>query len=239
MKWIGLILLLAAGGLKSGPVEACSCMELKFSELVSRADRIFIGQVVMNARSDTTSNYLFKAYTVFKGQQADTISIKVDMRTNCAMGFKPAGEYLVFSAQGYTNMCMQNEPLPFSRNIGKLRFLLEPGFAATIGQSASPLLTENEAVYLSHEINLKPDDFSFTQKRVGFIDTDRAITKQVFFTKWAGKHLSAGLIVLSEKEKQRFRGYDAIIVAWRKRITPNYSKGFRKRAARRVVQLGA
>ena len=134
-------------------------------------------------------------------------------------------------------MCWQNERLAASQSIGKLRYVLEPGFAATIGQSNEPLLTENEAIYLSHTINQKPAGFSFAQKRIGFVEINCAITKQAFFQKYAGRNISACLIILSEQEKQRSGDYDAILVLYRKRLGADYSRGFRKRAARRVARL--
>lgn len=134
-------------------------------------------------------------------------------------------------------MCMQNERLTVSQSIGKLRYLLEPSFAATVGQSNEHLLNENEAIYLNHTIREKPLNFSFAQKRIGFVETDCALTKQTFFQKYAGRNISAGLIILSEQEKQRCGGLDAIVVAHRKRLGTTYSRGFRKRAARRVARL--
>jgi hypothetical protein len=236
MKKLWWILVLT-GLLKGTPAAACSCIDLSFAELVGRADHIFTGQVLQRVDSDTISQYTFRIATVFKGPQQQTATVNVYMRTNCATVFQEKENYVIFSRQGYTDMCLQNERLAVSQSIGQLRYLLESGFAATVGQSNEPLLTENEAIYLRHTINQKPAGFSFAQKRVGYVETDCAITKQAFFQNHAGRAIRAGLIILSEQEKQRFGGFDALIVAYRKRFRANYSRGFRKRAARRVVRL--
>lgn len=236
MKKLWWILVLT-GLLKGTPAAACSCIDLPFAELVGRADHIFIGQVLQRVDLDTINQYTFRITTVFKGLQQQTATVSVYMRTNCATVFQENEKYVIFSSQGYTDMCLQNERLAVSQSIGKLRYLLEPGFAATIGQSNEPLLTENEAIYFSHTINQKPAGFSFAQKRVGYIENNCATMKQTFFEKYGGRNISAGLIILSEQEKQRFGGYDAIIVTYRKRITARYSNGFRKRATRRVARL--
>ena len=223
------------------PLQACECVSLSFAEEVSRADYIFIG-TVLDGYSHSEDyvhkdmHYRFSIQKVFKGTRTDTVATGFG-GGDCGMGFKLGETYLVYTTNGATTACRRNELLAKSSDVGRLLYLFEPGFAATVGKSNAPLLTENEAIYLGYEFNRESSNFIFSGKKMGYIESDCAITKQTFFQKFAGGNISTGLIILSEQEKHRFGGFDAIVVAYRKRFRAEYSRGFRKRAARRVRRL--
>jgi len=241
MKKLILYLIIQLSVACAVSAHACECVSQSFSDEVGRADYIFIGTALdkyshEEGYTHKDIHYRFSIQKVFKGNRADTVITGLGSG-DCGTNFKLGETYLIYVTNGRTTACRRNQLVVESSDLGRLLYLFEKDFAATVGQSNELLLTENEAIYLSHIINQKPAGFSFAQKRVGYVETDCAITKQAFFQKYAGKAISAGLIILSEQEKQRFGGFDALIVAYRKRFRADYSRGSRKRAARRVVRL--
>ncbi len=75
-------------------------------------------------------------------------------------------------------------------------------------------------------------DFDFYGKKIAFAFNGSFIDKQQYFNNWGGKEVVNNLIILTDKEKQKANGYDAIIVSWRKQ---SGSKNFRKRLVKRLT----
>jgi hypothetical protein len=93
-------------------------------------------------------------------------------------------------------------------------------------------LTDNEAEYFNAELQSQRKDFDFRSKKVAFALNSSFIEKQQYFKNWGGKDVSNNLIILTDQEKQKANGYDAIIVSWRKQ---GVSDGFRKRLIKRLT----
>jgi hypothetical protein len=227
-------LLILWFSLNSVVAMACQCFSFSPAEAQARSDLAFTGKVIRTKFSDTVIYYTFRVDTVFKGKNADTLYI-YSSSTNCGSHFQLNKTYLVYAREGATSLCSGNELLAEpEKETARLRFRFEPEFAATIGKTTAPLLTHNEAVYLDTDVKSKPADFSFQHKRVGFIYTEQAVTKQEYFAQWGGRLTVSEVFVLSDAEKQQLGGYDAIVVAW---PTGGITKAFRQRALRRVKRL--
>lgn len=212
----------------------CECFSKDFVEEVAQSDYIFIGKVVEKYAS-SRMDYKFSISRVFKGNPGDTVTIRSGFGGgDCGMVFEIGEAYIVYSLNGYTSSCRKNELVANSNELGKLLYLSQKDFATTVGKSTAPLLTENEAQYFTYELKRESSDFNFYEKKVGFMYNSIAIDKQQYFEKWGGRYVVNQLIVLTEKEKQIVKGYDAIIVSWRK---SGVSKAFRKTAIERFSNL--
>ena len=118
---------------------------MPFSEEVAYADQVFIGTVIKKTDSDMVY-FLFSVSQIFKGNKADTLTIKTGFGGgDCGVKFEIGKEYLVYSHSSQTSICRRNAFANNNRDIIKLRFLFDSIFSATIGKSTSPALTENEA----------------------------------------------------------------------------------------------
>lgn len=235
MKTRFFCLLLLWSSLSSLAAVACECVSVPLTETAARNDQIFTGKVIWIRSSEQVFHYTFLINTVFKGKNADTVQVYSNGTTNCGMRFQANATYLVYARGGATGLCSGNELLAEpEKEMARLRFRFEPEFAATIGKTTAPLLTQNEADYLNTDVKLKPAGFFFQHKRVGFVYDEQALTKQEYFAKWGGWHTVSEVIIFSDTEKQQTGGYDAIVVAWRK---GGVTKAFRQRALRRIKRL--
>ena len=205
---------------------------MKFSEEITYADQIFIGKVIKKTTSDM-AYYLFSISQTFKGDNPDTITIKTGFGgTDCGMEFETGKEYLVFSHDKRTSRCRRNAFATNNPDINKLRYLLNKGFSATVGETINPDLTENEANYFNSEFSEQRKDFDFLGKRVAFVSGTSFIDKKKYFKNYGGNEVVANLVTLTEEEKLKANGYDAIIVLWRKQ---GVSKSFRKKLIKRLT----
>ena len=75
-------------------------------------------------------------------------------------------------------------------------------------------------------------DFDFHGKKVAFVLGALFIDKKKYFKDQGGKEVVANLVILTEEEKLKANGYDAIIVLWRKQ---GVSKSFRKKIIKRLT----
>ena len=204
---------------------------MKFSEEVSYADQIFIGKVIKKTTSDM-AYYLFSISQTFKGSKPDTITIKTGFGgPDCGMEFETGKEYLVFSHSKQTSRCRRNALASNNRDINKLKYLLNRRFSASVGETTNPDMTENEADYFNSEFFPQRKEFDFHRKKVAFVLRTSFIDKEQYFKDYGGNEVVANLVILTEEEKQKANGYDAIIVLWRKQ---GVSNSFRKKIIKRL-----
>jgi hypothetical protein len=116
-----------------------------------------------------------------------------------------------------------------------------------LGADNNPRLNESEGHLLDSLLQAQRHDFEFTNKRVSFIyggSTGNAFQpKSEFFSKnvlpWTTKGETPGLqlLILTDSEKIRSGGYDALVVAWAKILFTQHRKDkmLRKLAAKRGV----
>lgn len=142
------------------------------------------------------------------------------------MQFEVGKTYIVYSFFKETSRCRRNSLLKDNADIGKLKYMFEYGFSSGIGKTTDPILTENEAEYFNYDLLTQRKAFDFHQKKVAFVSGSPFIDKQQYFKNWGGNDVANYLIILSEEEKQKTNGYNAIIVSWRKRAISN---SFRKK----------
>ena len=81
-------------------------------------------------------------------------------------------------------------------------------------------------MYFNFEFLTQRKAFNFQGKKIAFVIKHMLIDKEQYFKEYDGKEPTANLIILTEEEKQKANGYDAIIGLWRKQ---GMSKHFRKR----------
>jgi hypothetical protein len=212
--------------------QACKCAVTPLSEQVANADQIFIGTVIKKTSTDMVY-FLFSISHVFKGETADTLTIKTGFGGgDCGVRFEIGKQYLVFSYFGQTSICRSNGLASNNPDIVKLRFLFDSSFSSNIVKSTSPILTQNEAIYYNNEFLTQRNDFDFQGKKISFVEKRSFIDKEQFFKKYGGKAPKENLIILTEEEKQKTKGYDAIIVLWRKH---GEAKHFRKRIIKELT----
>lgn len=224
-----LILLATIGTLTS---HACKCNILSFSEEVAGADHIFTGTVVNKSTADK-AYYLFTVSKTFKGDSADTLTIATGFGgPDCGMMFEVGKTYLVYAHNRQTTSCRRNAPADNNTDLSKLKYLFDTTFSGDVGKTSDPVLTDNEAEYLNAELTEHRRDFSFQGKKVAFVLSGSFIDKRQYFNNWGGRKVVNNLIVLTNEEKQKANGYDAIIVSWRKQ---GVSNGFRKRLIKRLA----
>jgi hypothetical protein len=229
MKQTFLILVATLGTLTT---YACKCYHGTFSEEVAQADQIFIGTVLKKTSADKTY-YLFSVSQIFKGSKTDTLTIKTGFGgPDCGMVLEIGKSYIVYSNNKQTTWCRRNSFADRNTDLGKLKYLFQSGFSEEIGKTTSPILTNNEAEYFNAELLNQRKDFDFHQKKVGFFLNNSLIDKEQYFKNWGAKDVANILIVLTEEEKQKANGYEAIIVSWRKQ---GISNSFRKRIIRKLA----
>ena len=204
---------------------------MNFSEEISEADQIFVGTVRKKTTADKVY-YLFSISQIFKGDKADTLTIKTGFGgPDCGMIFEVGKTYLIYSHNKQTTWCRRNALSSNNADINKLKYLFDTTFSGDIGKSPNSVLNDNEAEYLIAELTKQREDFNFQGKKVAFFLGGSFIDKQQYFKDWGGKEVVNNLIILTDKEKQRAKGYDAIIVSWRKQ---GVSNGFRKKLIKRL-----
>jgi hypothetical protein len=211
---------------------ACDCRNLTFSEEVAQADQIFIGRALKKETSDYRAYYLFYISKIFKGHKNDTLTIETGLGgPDCGMIFEVGKTYLVYSAYKQTSRCRRNALENNNADIVKLKYLFDSSFSNYIGKTTSPVLTANEAIYFNSDLLTQRKDFDFHGKKVAFVLNSSFIDKAQYFKNWSGNKIVNNLIILTNEEKKKAKGYDAIIVLWRKQ---GVSKSFRKRLIKRV-----
>ena len=99
----------------------------------------------------------------------------------------------------------------------------------SLGLNDDPLLNSMEARYFNIQVQHYRGDFNFHGKRVGFFVENNGkhlFNKKEYFDNWAREHLERKdfgqnqLFILTEEEKEKSKGFDAIIVSWsKKKIT--------------------
>jgi hypothetical protein len=229
MKQTILILLATIGTATS---YACRCNFLTFSEEVVLADQIFIGTVLKKTTADK-AYYLFSVSKTFKGGGGDTLTIKTGFGgPDCGMEFEVGKTYLVYSHNKETTRCRRNALANNNPDLNKLKYLFDTTFSVDIGKATNPILTNNEAAYFNAELLKQRKDFDFKGKKVAFVLSGSFLDKQQYFKNWGGKEVANNLIILTDEEKQKANGYDAIIVSWRKQ---GISNGYKKRLLKRLM----
>jgi len=212
---------------------ACECRNLTLSEEVAQADQVFIGIVLKKETIEYRVYYTFSISKIFKGHKNDTLTIKTGIGgPDCGMIFEVGETYLVYSAYKQTSRCRRNALAKNNADIDKLKYLFDISFSSDIGKTSNPVLTANEATYFNSDLLTQRNDFDFHAKKVAFVLDGSFIDKEQYFKNWGGNKIVSNLIILTEEEKQKANGYDAIIVLWRKK---GVSKGFRKRLIKRLT----
>jgi hypothetical protein len=230
MKQALLILLVIISSSLS--TYACECFRVTFAQEISRSDHIFIGTAIERTITNK-AHYLFEISKTFKGSKVDTVLINTGLGgPDCEIEFEIGKTYIVYLRDNETNRCSRSAPLKNNPDTGKIKYVFETGFSKEAGRTTNPLLTDNEAEYFNYELLAQRNNFDFRQKTVAFVMNDNFIDKQKYFKNWGGNDVVNSLIVLTDDEKQRAKGYDAIIVSWRKQGVSNH---FRKRLLRRLA----
>ena len=212
---------------------ACKCRQLSFSEELAQADQVFTGTVINKTTTDRVY-YLFKISQSYKGNATDTLTIQTGLGGgDCGVQFEPGETYLVYANQQQTNSCRRNAPASNNPDVAKLKYLFDPGFNKEIGQNMQPTLTTSEAEYFNAELAEQRGNFDFHGKKAAFVLSGSFIGKQQYFRDWGGREVTNDLILLSEKEREKTHGYDAIIVSWRKQ---GVGTGFRKKLVKRLAK---
>ena len=211
---------------------ACKCRMLAFSEEVAEADQIFLGTVLNKVIADRTY-YLFTVEKTFKGKNNDTVMISTGLGgADCGAVFEVGTAYIIYSYNKQTTLCRRNALAESNDDLIKLRFLFDTNFSVDIGKTNNPLLTNSEAEYFNAELIRQRENFDFHGKKVALVLSGSVLGKHQYFKRWGGQTVVNNLILLTEEEKQRANGYDAIIVSWRKQ---GVSKGFRKKLVKRLM----
>ena len=228
MKQAFIIILATIGSLTS---YACKCYHARFTEEVSQVDQIFIGTVLKKTSTDK-AYYLFSISQIFKGDKADTLTIKTNFGgPDCGMEFEIGKTYIVYSNNKQTSRCRRNSLANQKSDLGKLKFLFQKEFSGDLGKTTSSALTDNEAEYFNSELFAERKNLDFHGKKVAFVLSGSFINKQLYFKNWGGKDVPNILLVLTEEEKKKSHSYDAIIISWSKKTVSN---GFRKRLIKRL-----
>jgi len=205
---------------------------MTFSEEIAHADQIFVGTVLKKTSADR-AYYLFSVSQMFKGDKADTLTMRTGFGgPDCGMIFEVGKTYLVYSFNKQTTWCRRNALADINADIKILKYLFDTSFSSNIGKTTNPVLTDNEAEYFNAELSNQRKDFDFHERKVAFVLSGSFIDKQQYFKNYGGKEVVNYLILLTDEEKQIANGYDAIIVSWRKQ---SISKGFRKRLIKRLT----
>lgn len=214
---------------------ACRCLPVTFEEELQRSEQVFTGTVIKRTEKDYVAYFLFKVTSAYKGEIKDTITIQSRVGgPACGVNFEVGKDYVVYASESHTNSCRRNERVEKSKDVLKLKFLLDKDFNSGLGQTASPDLNDKESDYFNQKLQSRRGDFSFDKKKVAFVISGSFITKQDYFTKWGDKDAVTDLIILNESEKQKTNGYDAIIVLWRKQ---GIGKSFRKKTIRKLGKV--
>lgn len=223
MKRTFLLLLATIGTLTT---YACKCYTLTFSEEIAQADHIFIGTVLKKTAADK-AYYLFSVSQMLKGDKSDTLTVKTGFGgPDCGVVFEVGKTYLVYTHEKQTTRCRRNALANNNADITKLKYLFDTGFSSNVGKTTSPVLTNNEAEYFNAELLKQRKDVDFHEKKVAFVLNGSFIDKQQYFKNWGGREVASQLIILTDDEKQKANGYDAIIVLGRRQGVDN---SFRKR----------
>jgi len=151
---------------------------------------------------------------------------------DCGMIFEVGKTYLVYSFNKQTSRCRRNALAENNGDINILKNRFDTRFSFDIAKTTSSVLTDNEAEYFNIELSKKRKDFDFHGRKVALVLSGSFIDKTQYFKNYGGKEVVNNLIILTEKEKQKGNGYDAIIVLWRKQ---SVSKCFRKRLIKRLT----
>jgi hypothetical protein len=230
MKHIILIILTV---ITTAVSYACECRITEFSKEVNYADQIFIGKVLNKNITGINAHYLFSVSKIFKGNKVDTLSITTGLGgPDCGMIFQVGETYLVYSQDNQTTRCRRNGLADGNADIVKLKYVFNTYFSNDIGKSDSPVLTDNEAEYFNAEFSKQRKDYDFHGKKVAFVLGSSFIDKEQYFKNYGGKEVVANLTILTEEEKQKANGYNAIIVLWRKQ---SVGKSFRKKIFKRLT----
>ena len=212
---------------------ACECRTMEFSEEVKYADQIFIGKVINKNIIGVNAYYLFSVSKTFKGNMVDTLSITTGVGgPDCGMLFQVGETYLVYSHDKQTTRCRRNALADGNADFVKFKYLFNTNFSNDIGKTDSPVLTDNEAEYFNAEFSKQRKDYDFHGKKVAFVLGGLFIDKEQYFKDYGGKEVVANIVILTEEEKQKANGYDAIIFLWRKQ---GVSKSFRKKIIKRLT----
>lgn len=212
---------------------ACECRNTKLSEEVEYADQIFIGKVLNKNIVGVNAYYLFSISKILKGNKNYTLSIRTGLGgPDCGMEFEVGKTYLVYSRNNQTTRCRRNVLADGDADIVRLKYLLNTYFSNDIGKTDSPLLTDNEAEYFNAEFSKQREDFDFYGKKIAFVLGASFIDKKKYFDDYGGEEVVANLVMLTEEEKLKANGYDAIIVLWRKQGVSNH---FRKKIIKRLT----
>ncbi|HEV7333639.1 MAG TPA: hypothetical protein VGN63_21575 [Flavisolibacter sp.] len=230
MKRPFLILLATIGTLTT---YACRCvLGETFTQEVAQSDQIFVGTVLKKTTAEK-AYYLFSISQMFKGDSVDTLSIKTGFGgPDCGMVFEVGKTYLVYAHNKQTTWCERNALANNNTDIIKLKYLFDSSFSHDIGKTTNSALTDHEAEYFNTELLSLRKDFDFHGKKVAFVLNKSVIDKEQYFKNWGGKEVVNHLIILTNEERQKADGYDAIIVSWRKQ---GVSNGFRKRLIKRLT----
>ena len=131
---------------------ACRCYHSTFTEEVAQSDPIFI-RTVLKKTSANQVYYLFSISQMFKGDKADTLTIRTGFGgPDCGMNFKVGETYIVYSDNKQTSRCRRNSPVDNNIDLDKLKYLFQNGFSSDIGASANPVLTDNESEFFNSEL---------------------------------------------------------------------------------------
>ena len=93
----------------------------------------------------------------------------------------------------------------------------------SLGLDDDPSLNSMEARYFNIQVQHYRGEFDFRGKKVGFFlenNGKRMLNKKEYFDNWAREHLRSKdfgrnqLFILSAKEKEQSKGFDALIVSW-------------------------
>lgn len=188
-------------------VFACRCALVSLTQDFQRADRVFIGTVVDYKVGDK-AYYRFKVEQVFKGSKIDTITILTNVSSAaCGSNFEKGKKYVIFSNDGFTNLCRRNALASNSHDLTRLRYMTDEQFSASLGKDKNPNLTKDEAAYLNETLylQLEQHDFRFNRKKVAFFSDSRLIDKETFFHDWGGKEIICQLMILTPTERKKSR----------------------------------
>lgn len=204
----------------------CKCATFTFSQAVDNADRIFIGKAIDLTYTDHAS-YRFLVSRVFKGNKEDTIILRTAIGgPACGMTFDIGKSYLVYASNDSTTRCQRNQLEADNPDVPRLKFRFDKEFAMNIGKTNNPVLTTQEAEYFNSDLARHRGNFDFQNKKVAFVYNATISDKKRYFERNGITEVVNSLIILTESERQSAKGYDAVIVSWRKQ---GVSKRFRKR----------